>query len=75
MFEEVRAVIADVLSLPEEDVQMNSLLVEDLGLDSLDAMEMVLALEKKCKVKIKDEQIMQLKSVADIVQLLTNELG
>ncbi len=70
MFEEIRDIIVDVVSLPASDVHPDSNLVEDLGLDSLDAMEMTVQLEKRYNVKIKDADVMRLKTVQDIVDHL-----
>lgn len=75
MFEEVQAVISDVLGLPASEIHAESSLVEDLGFDSLDAMEMTVTLEKKYRVKLADQDVMRLKTVQDIVDLLESVAG
>ncbi len=75
MFEEVQAVISDVLGLPLSDIEPEHNLVDDLGFDSLDAMEMTVTLEKKYRVKLADQDVMKLETVQDIVDLLESIVG
>lgn len=75
MFEEVQAVISDVLGLPLSDIKPEHNLVDDLGFDSLDAMEMTVTLEKKYRIKIADQDVMKLETVQDIVNLLESMIG
>lgn len=60
---EVRAVIAEKLSLKEEEVLADASIVEDLGADSLDTVEMVITLEGKFNLDIPDEDAAQMRTV------------
>ena len=55
MFEKVRDIIVDTLSCELEDVTMEATLAEDLGADSLDAVELNIALEEQLGLSIADE--------------------
>lgn len=70
MFEQVRDVIVDTLSCALEDVTMEARLVEDLEADSLDAVELNMALEDALGVAIEDEELQNMKTVGDIVRYL-----
>lgn len=70
MFEEVKAIIVDTLNCDEAAVTLEANIFEDLGADSLDAMELNLALEEKTGISISDEAMAEIKTVADIVKYL-----
>ncbi|ETA82021.1 MULTISPECIES: acyl carrier protein [Youngiibacter] len=74
MFEKVRAIIADKLSLNEDEITMDSTF-EDLGADSLDIVELVMALEEEFDVEIADEQAENAKKVGDVVNYLKTLTG
>ena len=70
MFEQVRDVIVDTLSCDLESVTMDARLVEDLEADSLDAVELNIALEEQLGLSIADEDRPNMKTVGDIVRYL-----
>lgn len=70
MFEKVRKLIAEQLNLKEDSITPNSRIVEDLGADSLDMVEMLMALEEEFGVSISDEKANELKTIGDIVAFL-----
>lgn len=71
IFEEVRKLIASELNLNEEDIKMESKLTEDLGADSLDAVELIMAIEDKFNVQVSDEAAQNIRKVSDIVEYLS----
>ena len=73
MFEKVRDIIVDTLSCEMEDVTMEADLTEDLGADSLDAVELNIALEEQLGMSIADEDRPNLKTVGDIVRSLESK--
>ena len=73
MFEQVKNVIVDTLSCDAEAVTMEARLVEDLEADSLEAVELSMALEEAFGVGIADEDMTQVKTVADIVNYLSGK--
>ena len=70
MFEKVRDIIVDALSCSIDDVTLEASLADDLGADSLDAVELNMALEDKLGVSIPDEELAGMKTVGDIVAYL-----
>ena len=65
-FEEMKKIVVDTLSCDEDKVTMEASLTEDLEADSLDAVELNMALEEACGVSIPDEELAPLKPVGDI---------
>ena len=72
-FETVRNVIAETLGCDVEAVTMEAKLNEDLGADSLAAMELMMALEEAVGVSIDDETAPKLKTVGDIMTYLSDK--
>ena len=70
MFEKVKEIIVDTLSCDAAKVTMEARLAEDLEADSLDAVELNMAIEDELGVTIPDEKLAQLKTVGDIVNYL-----
>ncbi len=73
MFEEVKAIIVDTLNCEEDKVTLEANIFDDLGADSLDAMELNLALEEKLGKTISDEQMAEIKTVEDIIKCLEQD--
>ncbi len=67
LFEKVKEVIVDTLGCDEADVTMEATLSDDLGADSLDAVELNMALEEEFGISIADEKLKELKTVADVI--------
>ena len=70
MFEKVRDIIVDTLSCEMEDVPVEADLAVDLGADSLDAVELNIALEEQLGLSIADDDRPNMKTVGDIVRYL-----
>lgn len=72
IFEKVREVIVQTLSCKEDDVTLEASITEDLGADSLDAVELNMALEEAFEISIPDEALAEMVTVADIVTYIEN---
>lgn len=72
IFEEVREVLADNLACDEEEIEMETNLIEDLEADSLDVVEISMALEDEFGVAVPDEDLEKLQTVKDIVEYIEN---
>lgn len=70
----VLAVLADKASMDPKDIKSESSLVDDLGLDSLDAVEMVFEFEESYDIEIPDDQIREFKKTQDIIDYLLLKL-
>jgi len=67
IFDKVAQVIVDQLNVERDDVSDESAFIDDLGADSLDLVELVMALEAEFNVSIPDEDVESIKTVADAV--------
>ncbi len=74
VFEKVVEVIADITGKNPDGITMESHLVDDLDLDSLDAVEIVMALEDEYSVSVPDDDMEQFKTVGDIVEYVEKML-
>ena len=70
MFEEVKKVIMDTLNCDGDKITMEAYIFDDLGADSLDAVEMNLALEEKLNISMDEDAMAKMKTVGDIVRYL-----
>lgn len=70
MFEKVKAIIANELNIDESKITLESSLSEDLGADSLDAVELIMALEDEFGVQVSDDDAQSIRTVGDIVALV-----
>ena len=68
--ERVRSTIVDQLGVEESKVKLNASLVDDLGADSLDIVELVMAMEEEFGLEIPDEEAEKIKSVSDVVKFI-----
>lgn len=69
--QKVRNIIADQLGVGEEEIKPTSSFIEDLGADSLDIVELVMAMEEEFEVEIPDEEAENIKTVQDAVNYVT----
>ncbi len=70
MFEKVQEIISNELGIDKAKVTMDSRLAEDLGADSLDAVEIIMALEEEVGKEIDDSNFQEIKTVGDIVRCI-----
>ena len=72
---EIRQIIADIVEIPAEQVGDNTSLADELGVDSLMALEIVATIEKKYRVQIPEEKLQRVKTLNDTVALAQEYLG
>lgn len=70
IFDEVREILAEQLDVDKDSIEMNSKLAEDLGADSLDAIDIVMTIEDQYAIEVPDENIENMKTVEDIVSFI-----
>lgn len=72
----LQGLIAEQFAVDEESVTMESSYEEDLGADSVDLVELVMAIEEEFDIgEIQEEELSALKTVGDTVRYLTNKLN
>jgi acyl carrier protein len=74
LFEKIKGVIVEQLGVDEDDVAEDAAFVDDLGADSLDIVELVMALEEEFGVSIPDEQAEKIKTVGDAVDFIVESV-
>jgi len=67
--QEIRAIISDVTEIEPEKITREADFVENLGMDSMMALEILAAIEKKYKIRIPEEKLMQLKNLKETINL------
>jgi acyl carrier protein len=73
--ERVKEIVVDQLGVSPEQVSPESKFVEDLGADSLDTVELVMALEEEFGAEIPDEEAEKLQTVGDAIKFIESHLG
>jgi acyl carrier protein len=74
IFDKVKEVIVDQLNVEEDDVTEDAAFVDDLGADSLDIVELVMALEEQFGISIPDEQAEKIRTVGDAVSFISENV-
>lgn len=69
-FEEVKAIVVEQLNVEEAIIKPESKFTEDLNADSLDVVELVMAIEEKFGVEIPDNEAEKIKTVGDVVSYI-----
>ncbi len=72
LLDEVKAIVVEQLSVNEDEVKEGAKFVEDLGADSLDVVELVMALEEKFDIEIPDEEAEKIQTVGDALNYIEN---
>lgn len=72
--DDVKAIIVEQLGVKEEEVETEASFVDDLGADSLDTVELVMALEEKFSIEIPDEEAEKMRTVGDAIKYLEEKV-
>ena len=72
MFEEIAKMLAEQLDLPQSKITLESNIIEDLGADSLDIVEMLMTLEDTTGKTIPDDKVSSIKTVGELVEVLNS---
>ena len=67
MFEQLKDIISQELNIQKDKIKLESRLSEDLGLDSIDAVELIMKLEEDYNISISDDEIKNVKTVRELV--------
>ena len=69
-FEKVRDIVVEQLGVEADEVTINSTFIDDLGADSLDIVELIMAFEEEFNIEIPDEAAEKIKTVQDVVNYI-----
>ena len=75
VFDKLKARIAEQLSIDESVIKMDTNLMKDLEADSLDAVEIIMALEEEYDIEIPDEEAEKFQTVDDIVKYVEDHMS
>ena len=70
VFEKVKKIITEQLGIDEKDVTLDSAFIEDLGADSLDIVELIMAMESEFDMEIEDDDVEDISTVEDVVNYI-----
>lgn len=70
VIEKVKEIIAEQLCIAESEIKDDANVIEDLGADSLDVVELLMTFEDEFKVSIPDERLEELKTIPQIVSII-----
>ncbi|MCS6985215.1 MAG: acyl carrier protein [Leptospiraceae bacterium] len=73
--ERVKKIIAEQLGVDEAEITNESHFIDDLGADSLDTVELVMALEEEFGIEIPDEDAEKIQTVGDVAKYIEEKLG
>ena len=72
-FDKLKEILVDVLGVEEDKVKPESKFVEDLGADSLDLVELIMAFEDKFGIEISDEEAEKMVNVKDVLDYIDSK--
>ena len=70
IFEKLRKLLSDQLEIDEEKITMDTHIVDDLGADSLDVVELLMSLEDEYDITITDDAVRELYTVREVVEFV-----
>ena len=73
VFEKIKKMLAAQINVAEDLIKPESYIINDLGADSLDVVEMLMAVESEFNVTIPDEVAMEMKTIQDVVNFIEKE--
>ncbi|NLC88830.1 MAG: acyl carrier protein [Clostridiaceae bacterium] len=74
IFERIRSLLAEQLSIEEDTIEMSSNFIDDLNADSLDIVELIMTLEQEFNLSIPDEEAERIRTVGDAVDFIAKSL-
>jgi len=70
VLDKVRKIIAEELKVDEKNISMDTRLIEDLKADSIDSIQLIMALEEEFNISISDDTVQKIKTIGDIVEII-----
>ncbi len=75
IFDKVKKIIVDQLGVAEANITLESSFIDDLGADSLDIVELIMALEEEFDIEIPDEDAEKVVTVSDVVDYIKDHIA
>lgn len=71
-FEKIRAILSEQLSVDEEYISLESNIIDDLGADSLDLVDMAMTVEDEFGIELPEEMLEKVQTVEDVINYIEN---
>ena len=71
MLDKIKSIVVDQLGVDEDQVTEDASFVDDLGADSLDTVELIMAFEEEFDIEIPDEDAQKIKTVKDVIDYIS----
>ncbi len=75
VFEKLKKVIAEVLSVDPEEITMDTTFMDDLGADSLDVFQIIMGIEEEFDIEVPAEEAENITTVEEAVELINNAIN
>lgn len=75
IFDRIKKIIMDHIDIEENKITLDSSFTDDLGADSLDIVEIIMALEEQFEIEITDEEAQNLLTIKDTVEFVNNKMS
>ena len=73
MLDKIKSIVVDQLGVDEDQVTEDASFIDDLGADSLDTVELIMAFEEEFDVEIPDEDAQKIKTVKDVIEYIESK--
>lgn len=73
MLDKIKSIVVDQLGVDESQVTEDASFVDDLGADSLDTVELIMAFEEEFDIEIPDEDAQKIKTVKDVIEYIESK--
>ena len=73
MLDKIKSIVVDQLGVDEDQVTEDASFVDDLGADSLDTVELIMAFEEEFDIEIPDEDAKKIKTVKDVIEYIESK--
>ena len=73
MLDKIKSIVAEQLGVDEDQVTEDASFVDDLGADSLDTVELIMAFEEEFDIEIPDEDAQKIKTVKDVIEYIESK--
>ena len=75
VFETIQRILAEQIDVDAADITMDALLLEDLGVDSIDVVDLVMSIEDELGVEVPEDRLDGVKTVGDAVKVIESLVG
>ncbi len=70
VFDKIKDIVVDQLDVDADSVKMESSIIDDLGADSLDVIDLIMSFEEEFDIEIPDDQVENVKTIGDVVKFI-----